>query len=423
MKFFHGIRFRDRRGMTLVWLALFLLPLLLFFAGLAIDIAYMYNVKNQLQVAADAAALAAVANLNAAIDNDPTAFTQLDARQAAWKLACKNAAGGDRVFLYTPGSCNPDSEPTCCDNPPSGGLNEASNSDPGGHGDIVVGNWDQTNTPRFTPATGSTGLAINAVKVVPKRAGQFAAMPAVRVFFGQVLRLIGIDWSLMGAGAEAIAASVTRANAPVALCYNTCDSSIVTVSESSPLTMYWSPYKTEEGEDANTSYQGIAWTTFNPTSPSTPTKDVVSYFCGKEANACFKYVHANNGSDEKSIRNFRCAFLNPVYDSANKICATSDGKCGPGDTVTSWDVIAPVFSTDDCPPGEEPGTRQVVAYAKMTIIDVYSTNKSIEPFCACVAYDAPSSPPSVPNGIVINKIECVDCPATSFFGNTHVLVK
>lgn len=48
---------KGKKGIMLVWGAFFLI-LLLMFLGLATDIAYMYVTKNQLQVAADASALA-----------------------------------------------------------------------------------------------------------------------------------------------------------------------------------------------------------------------------------------------------------------------------------------------------------------------------------------------------------------------------
>jgi hypothetical protein len=60
-----------------------------------------YNVylsKNQLQVAADAAAVAGVAYLDGS--NDPV---QEQARQAAWKFACKNRAVGSQGGRYDRG--------------------------------------------------------------------------------------------------------------------------------------------------------------------------------------------------------------------------------------------------------------------------------------------------------------------------------
>jgi uncharacterized membrane protein len=80
-------RFLNKRGITLVWLALFLFILLIMFASFAIDISFVYFAKNELQVAADAACLAGVAELDGT-DN----IAQGTARQRAWEFACKNTA-------------------------------------------------------------------------------------------------------------------------------------------------------------------------------------------------------------------------------------------------------------------------------------------------------------------------------------------
>ncbi len=78
---------KNKKGITLVWGAFFLV-LLLMLAGMAIDLGYMYVVKNQLQVAADAAALAGAAKLDGS-----SSVAQDLVRQEAWKFACKNTAG------------------------------------------------------------------------------------------------------------------------------------------------------------------------------------------------------------------------------------------------------------------------------------------------------------------------------------------
>src|SRR3989304_4089943 len=116
---------RNKKGITLVWGAFFLI-LCLMFLGLSADIAYMYVVKNQLQVAADAAALAGAAGL------DPTDTTTLQstARNNAWQFACKNTAADNpkNVFLVT-APANPNA-PACdgSDTPPT--LNHG--NDPNG---------------------------------------------------------------------------------------------------------------------------------------------------------------------------------------------------------------------------------------------------------------------------------------------------
>ena len=220
MKLLSHIRHLDKRGITIIWLALFMLVLLIMFAGLAVDIGYMYYVKNELQVAADAAALAGAPLLSNGADDftvNPSILDQLPARQQAWKFACKNKAAQEsaanpsaRVYLVT-------NSPANCDTPPSSatGLNGGNNVD----GDIVVGNWSETerscpstgNSEKFCPANGSTGFLINAVRIVARRTGASAQPDVkigdnpVRVFWGKIFSMIDTDWSLMSAQATAIA--------------------------------------------------------------------------------------------------------------------------------------------------------------------------------------------------------------------------
>lgn len=204
---------KGKKGIMLVWGAFFLI-LLLMFLGLATDIAYMYVTKNQLQVAADASALAGAKELLPVLDDNTSAFKQMDARQEAWKFACKNSAAGDPVFLVTDDS-RPKNNPNC-DNPPLSNLNETNNLDTV---DIVVGNWDRTriNNP-FIRADGTTNLRINAIRVVPTRTGSTPGMPRVGLFIGKVF-----GWSVLSAKASAIAALKPLSIGPFPTCLPSCD--------------------------------------------------------------------------------------------------------------------------------------------------------------------------------------------------------
>src|SRR3990170_724121 len=130
---------RNKRGITLVWGAFFLV-LCLMFLGLAVDIAYMYVVKNQLQVAADSGSLAGAARLDCS--NDPV---QNLARQEAISFAGKNTAAGQAVEVQTDNSntLSPDN-------------------------DITVGYWNRT-TRIYTPDNGTGTSTVNAIEVRPQK--------------------------------------------------------------------------------------------------------------------------------------------------------------------------------------------------------------------------------------------------------------
>jgi len=224
---------KNKKGMTLVWGAFFLV-LLLMLAGMAIDLGYMYFVKNQLQVAADAAALAGGANIARVYDTSTVAFNQLVARQEAWKFACKNKATDRAVFLVTDDGRSPVAPN--CDSPPTSDLNEGANT---ATDDIVVGHWQRTCPTGFScgtglacepagggyfcRATGATQLKINALKARPRMTGEPGTpMPKVGVFVGQIFRFIGIDWSSMSASANAIALLIPPTFGPMPVCTDTC---------------------------------------------------------------------------------------------------------------------------------------------------------------------------------------------------------
>ena len=86
------------------------LVVLIGFAALAIDIGYFYHTKNQLQGAADAAALAGAIRLDTS--STPTSIAP---RQEAWKLAWKTEQPVRLFILITNSSTN-------CDSPPTSGL-------------------------------------------------------------------------------------------------------------------------------------------------------------------------------------------------------------------------------------------------------------------------------------------------------------
>jgi hypothetical protein len=158
---------RTCRGATLIWVVVFGMFLIML-VGVAIDIGYVYHVAQQLQSAADAAALAGAQRVK----------TDLDAtRQAAIDVALANEAAAAPVRL--------------ADNPGNA---------PGG--DIVVGRFS-LDTGVFDPDDRNP----NAVKVLARRT---AGSPGggVPLFFG---RLFGYGTTNVSRSAIAIATGGTGA--------------------------------------------------------------------------------------------------------------------------------------------------------------------------------------------------------------------
>ena len=158
---------RNEAGATLVILTVYL-PVILGFFTLANDMAYVYEIKNQLQVTADAAALAA--------------STQLPSSANACSMAKSYATTNMATTTY-------------------GNVLKQNTTD---CSDVVVGKWSCTTTPctqsSFTSAAASAcGSLCNAVQVTTR--ASTANGNALNLFFAP---LIGINTFSVSATAIAI---------------------------------------------------------------------------------------------------------------------------------------------------------------------------------------------------------------------------
>lgn len=192
---------KNEKGFSLVFLALSIV-VLFGFAALAIDVGHLYNVKNQLQVSADAAALAGAALLSG--DN----LTQSAARAEAQAIASQNRA--DVAYDNSvPGVNEGEQIPVSLD---ANTANVVA-------GDIVVGNWNPSRAlgDQFHPGESP----VNAVKVVARRTGANPSQPNVQNWFARVLKLIPgdqvQDFSLANVTATAIAAKGGLPLLPIAV--------------------------------------------------------------------------------------------------------------------------------------------------------------------------------------------------------------
>lgn len=171
-------------GQTIVLYALTII-VLFGFGALAIDIGHIYHVKNQLQVAADAAALAGANELDGS-----TFRNQSSARSAALRVGFKNLA--DVAYADVPTAKAGQPIPvTLRRNDNNADIN----------GDVVTGNWDGTS---FTAAT-SDGSTVNAVQVIARRAGAIPEQPNPQNFFARVFKLLGANFDFASVNARAIA--------------------------------------------------------------------------------------------------------------------------------------------------------------------------------------------------------------------------
>src|SRR3990170_3042514 len=378
-----------------VWFVLLIIAFVFLpFMVLTIDMAYVYYTRGQLHNAADAAALAGVSGIDNLNDT-----VQIEARTRTIFFANKNGAAGSRVLL------NSNNSNTLSDD-----------------NDITVGNWDGT---AYTPGI----IPINAVQAVARRTdekpnGEFGLM------FG-----FAVGRSVMNIGASAVASLPARAEAPLSLCVDSCNSATFPPDPDGNWILYWpSPASaTEPGARV------MAWTLFDEDSPSVNENDVLDFICEKKGvAACSRNVYTTHGTLAPSIRAIRCAFKDSSYDTINKVCTGgSTPVCGDevSDKGYSWTVIVPILQstnpgTPNCPPSQqgEDEPYEIVQYAEITIIEIYAKSGG-KPSCPdCPDYDDynfPLPPGGDENTMKISAIRCVTCPeaSTELLGRTPVLVR
>jgi Flp pilus assembly protein TadG len=165
----------DERGAIAVLLTV-MLPAFVGFMTLSIDATYLYAANNQLQIAADAAALAGVQYVGAyenSMGSTPCGSNSLQLCTSALALAG--------------GTSNKYNEPIT-----AGGASILRNAD------IVVGNWSTSGT--FAPITTSSTLLANAVRVTTRM--------SATTFFTPMLAIVatGAGFTSMSLTATATAA-------------------------------------------------------------------------------------------------------------------------------------------------------------------------------------------------------------------------
>lgn len=378
------IVFCNNRGFALIWLAL-LIPVVLLFAAMAVDFSYMYVTKGQLQNAADSAALAGAARLIRDDGLAPTFNDMTGARNSAVTFARANAAAGLNVVIDK-------------------------------NNDISFGFWDVHYTVNGTP--------LNAIEVRAARDSN-SASGLVTIRFG---RFFG--WDRMAAGARAIAAIPARATSAIAMCPDFCHGPVsanvlqnYTTASSPPLLMNTGP--------STPSPNIYAWTSY--TSNVTSSSDVRDLICNQSAisqTSCNGMIYSSMGTQASSLCNLEAQMYNPGFDSDNK------DYVAKGINTTGWWLVVPI--TQSCPPGAQGNAwdpKAVIGYAKVHILAICTNGCGSGSIKApCTNYSAPSGAcnrietkygfghNALHNVMVIDKLWCVDCASSKFFGGRRPIL-
>jgi len=338
----------ESAGQTLIVVALILIVLCAF-AGLAIDVSYMYVVKNELQVAADAAALA-----GAPLLGDPNEIIQSAARAEAIAFALKNKAEGVSVEVVTDNS------------------NVLSNAN-----DITVGFFNPT-TRVYTPNT----TPVNAIQVRPQRTGGLTGNRGpVSLFWGKVF-----GWPFMSANANAVATSLPLATPGIVLCVQSC----LSLATPADLILQKDPKSIPINN-------GMAWTNFGQDNTPIGRGSLVDQLIFGQIQAppdlCGRCISTNNGVGVVLDD------LQTVFQ--DKTLFAQDKDFDRQGNVIKWRVAIPIVDhvcstgTTDCPPGAQGVNREpsnIVQLAIMEITSVTTTGST--------------------KGVTIDKLQCVPCPTT-----------
>jgi Flp pilus assembly protein TadG len=231
-------RERSEKGVVLVLVAVSMI-VILGLAALVIDLGYLWLTKNQLHVAADAAALAGAANLSGTADD----CTNTTARTAAQTFAAFHKAGSQTG---------------------QASLTLAANTGNAADGDIVVGNFTRDREPgdptkNFIRCGETDGTPVNAVKVRARRtdasttSSQTGDNPPAAFFGG----IFGTPISNVGAFATAIGGIKGDAPICIASCFVKpgCPTTGIVLQPDNEESAAWSNFK---GPQNNVTPQQIA---------------------------------------------------------------------------------------------------------------------------------------------------------------------
>ena len=334
---------RDQRGSILLFTTVLVVPLMIIFGGLAMDLAYYGTVDDELQRAMDAAALAGAGKLSF----DSSVFPTV--RSFAQSYATANPFRTGTINL---------------------GLNTA--NDPSGN--IVLGVW---NAGVFTPSL--DGSRVNAV-----RCQYQTTVPT------SFLRLIGVN--SLAAGAQAVAI----ANPPAT---PGCGTPILPIAVA-PCAFY--DAGTGAFNNSNGCGTGLTWISSNRICNNSPGSPQA---CNSAAWASLDGTNWTNSQIQNAITNAGSAnptcnvtvgtgqttytdngMVQPTFNllrdtfvsSRTSTLASGDVTRADGTVVYpasggGWEVGAILISTP-CPPGPINGSQQVLTFSKFVVTQIFDQN-------------------------------------------------
>ncbi len=333
---------RDQRGSILLFTTILVVPLMIIFGGLAMDLAYYGTVDDELQRSMDAASLAGAGKLGFNDTFFPTA------RQWAQQYAISNSYRADNASTQINSS----------------NFTWTTGNDPGDN--IVLGIWDGST---FSPSL--DGSRVNAVQC------QFAN--SIPTYF---LRLIGVNSLQVGARAIAWAAPPvtpppTACIFPVSLsnCFfqgptsGGCGATITMISSS-----------TGSAVGGNSG----AWASVVPGQNANNSNILAQVKTAAGSNCSGTSLNTNdtipvNGGQLNDVINWLMgpdptAFPARYASSSQLEVLKQDGT--PAYQGQGWEVFVPIIDTGSTcpPPGNITGTPTITGWTRLVITQVLGKN-------------------------------------------------
>jgi Flp pilus assembly protein TadG len=318
----------NNRGTVTIVVVLFLITLL-GFAALAIDVGHMMVTRNELQNAADAAALATMKKLGDTYSTMTYGAQQSyvavlsDFAPTAQAVASSNIAAGKSVS-----------------------INEGT--------DVILGNWDP-NANTFTP-----GLAQpDAVRVITRRDG--SANGPVPTFFAGVLGISTIPASARATAALTGLSHIPENDLPLPVAISKakfeseyCNTPIRFYPTNDPLSCGgWNVYteSPHSAHELSTILQGLNNDTYH--SPETIAGETVYNFTGGTLASVFDDMKA-------------------LFDTKKVL---NDGVVDKDNDPTTWTTAVAVYDSPDC--SNPTGPLTIIGFAAVTITRILEAPQKV----------------------------------------------
>ena len=358
-----------------------MLVVFLVLTGLAIDIGYMYVSEEDLQGAAESAALAGVQTIKQRMllrmQEDPGKIGTVsgDRLQAEARSAAVEAVSGKHNAAALVDLANNNGNALTGDN------------------DVTVGFWNLSSRS-YTAG----GTPVNAMQVRTRRTAESSSvgMGALGSFLAKISGTV-----TFGSTPVAIAAIPVGTRSNLALCSDACDAScsypqICSIKEKK--------MSRASGDPAGETATGGRYLYTSLLHPATITNPISEMVCQESPpqEVCGKPIYTTAGTGDATLRDIKAMMYNPKLDASNKE-HDKNGK------LKGWWVLAPVTDCAGLKAEEVFRPRTVSRYSLVRISRI-----CLNGVAGCNQAGAPADASATPcsageDGLYIDRISCVGC--------------